>query len=137
MTNKAINTTIAPGSSATQGAARGGAADARVSGEAVADESEIRKGVLSEGLASEAGGSAGAGDAPTTDEANTAATEGLSALQVVGSMLAAGLGVQSSKNRERDFKQGLAGVFIAAGLIFTALFIGAVYTVVTLVLCTR
>lgn len=57
--------------------------------------------------------------------------------QVVGSMLAAGLGVQSSKNRERDFKQGRASVFIAAGLIFTGLFIAGVYTVVSLVLSTR
>ena len=61
----------------------------------------------------------------------------LNPLQVVASVFAAGLGVQSSKNRERDFRQGRAGVFIAAGLIFTALFIGAVYTVVTLVLSTR
>jgi hypothetical protein len=56
---------------------------------------------------------------------------------VVGSVLAAGLGVQSSRNRERDFKEGRAGVFIAAGLIFTALFIGGVYTVVSLVLAGR
>ena len=52
-------------------------------------------------------------------------------------MLAAGLGVQSSKNRERDFKQGRAGAFIAAGLIFTVLFVGTVYTVVQLVLSGR
>ncbi len=49
-------------------------------------------------------------------------------------VLAAGLGVQSSKNRERDFKQGRIGVFIAAGVIFTLLFIGTVATVVQLVL---
>lgn len=60
--------------------------------------------------------------------------EGLGPLQVVGSVLAAALGVQSSKNRERDFKQGRFGVFIAAGIIFTALFVGAVYLVVTTVL---
>jgi cell division septal protein FtsQ len=42
--------------------------------------------------------------------------------------------VQSSKNRERDFKQGRAGVFIAAGIVFTVLFIGVVFTVVQLVL---
>ncbi|MEM1156586.1 MAG: DUF2970 domain-containing protein [Pseudomonadota bacterium] len=59
---------------------------------------------------------------------------GLGPLQVLGSVLAAGLGVQSSKNRERDFKQGKAGVFIAAGIIFTLVFIGAVYTVVQIVL---
>jgi hypothetical protein len=60
-----------------------------------------------------------------------------SAIQVASSVLAAGLGVQSSRNRERDFKQGRAGVFIIAGLVFTALFVGGVYTVVTLVLSTR
>jgi len=54
----------------------------------------------------------------------------LNPLQVVGSVFAAGLGVQSSKNRERDFKQGRIGVFIAAGIVFTLLFIGAVVLVV-------
>jgi hypothetical protein len=58
----------------------------------------------------------------------------LKPLHVVSSVLAAGLGVQSSKNRERDFKQGRLGVFIAAGIIFTGLFITAVITVVQLVL---
>ena len=61
----------------------------------------------------------------------------LNPLQVVLSVLAAGLGVQSSKNRERDFKQGRAGTFIAAGLIFTLLFIGTVYAVVQVVLSGR
>lgn len=60
--------------------------------------------------------------------------EKLNPLQVVSSVFAAGLGVQSSKNRERDFKRGRIGVFIAAGLIFTLLFIGAVFTAVQLVL---
>ena len=58
----------------------------------------------------------------------------LNPFQVIGSVLAAGLGVQSSKNRERDFKQGRLGVFIAAGIVFTLLFMGTVYTVVQLVL---
>ncbi|MEO1079164.1 MAG: DUF2970 domain-containing protein [Pseudomonadota bacterium] len=61
----------------------------------------------------------------------------LGLLQVIGSVLAAGLGVQSSRNRERDFQQGRAGVFIVAGFIFTALFIGGVYTVVSVVLASR
>jgi len=60
--------------------------------------------------------------------------KGLGFLQVVSSVFAAGLGVQSSRNRERDFREGRAGTFIVAGLIFTALFIGAVLTVVKLVL---
>ena len=58
----------------------------------------------------------------------------LSPLQVISSVFAAGLGVQSSKNRERDFKQGRAGVFIASGIIFTLLFIAAVVFVVQTVL---
>ncbi len=67
-------------------------------------------------------------------EAENASQNRLNPLQVVSSVLAASLGVQSSKNRERDFKQGRAGVFIAAGIIFTLLFIGTVLTVVQLVL---
>jgi hypothetical protein len=58
----------------------------------------------------------------------------LNPLQVVGSVFAAGLGVQSSKNRERDFKQGRIGVFIAAGIVFTLLFIGVIVVVVQTVL---
>jgi hypothetical protein len=58
----------------------------------------------------------------------------LNTLDIVGSVLAAGLGVQSSKNRERDFKQGRLGVFIAAGIVFTLFFIGSVTFVVQLVL---
>ena len=58
----------------------------------------------------------------------------LNPMQVISSVFAAGLGVQSSKNRERDFKQGRAGVFIAAGIIFTLLFIGVVFTIVQIVL---
>ena len=62
------------------------------------------------------------------------AKDPMSLTQVVGSVFAAGLGVQSSKNRERDFKQGRFGVFVAAGVIFTLLFMGTVYGVVQLVL---
>ena len=69
---------------------------------------------------------------PATQEQDKASS--LKPLHVVGSVFAAGLGVQSSKNRERDFKQGRFGVFIAAGIIFTLLFIGTVVTVVQLVL---
>lgn len=58
----------------------------------------------------------------------------LNPLQVAGSVFAAGLGVQSSKNRERDFKQGNIGTFVAAGIVFTLIFIGCVMTVVQMVL---
>ncbi len=58
----------------------------------------------------------------------------LSILQVAQSVLAASFGVQSNKNRERDFKRGSAKVFIVAGVVGTALFVLTVYTVVKLVL---
>ncbi len=58
----------------------------------------------------------------------------LNPLQVISSVFAAGLGVQSSKNRERDFKQGRAGVFIAAGVIFTLGFIAVMVVIVQLVI---
>ena len=49
------------------------------------------------------------------------------------SVLAAALGVQSSKNRERDFTDGKASHFIVAGMVFTFLFIATVATIVNLV----
>ncbi len=58
----------------------------------------------------------------------------LKPLQVISSVFAAGLGVQSSRNRERDFRQGNLKIFIAAGLVFTLLFIGTLVTIVRLVM---
>jgi hypothetical protein len=55
-------------------------------------------------------------------------------LQVVASVLAAAFGVQSKKNRERDFKQGRFLPFIVTGIVFTALFVAGVYLVVSTVL---
>ena len=54
--------------------------------------------------------------------------------QVVGSVLAASFGVQSSKNRERDFKEGSFKTFVIAGILFTAIFIATIYLVVSTVL---
>jgi hypothetical protein len=53
---------------------------------------------------------------------------------VIGSVLAAGFGVQSKKNRERDFQHGKPVIFIITGLVFTILFISAVIMVVNTVL---
>lgn len=55
-------------------------------------------------------------------------------LSIVWSTLAAAFGVQSEKNRERDFKHGNIWVFIAAGIIFTTLFVFTVIGIVKLVL---
>lgn len=70
-----------------------------------------------------------------TDDSETPEdNKGLGAISAFASVFAAAFGVQSSKNRERDFKQGKFGTFVAAGLVFTALFVGTVYLVVTTVL---
>jgi hypothetical protein len=55
-------------------------------------------------------------------------------IQVIGSVLAAFFGVQSNKNRERDFKHGKASHFIIAGLLMTGVFVLLVWGVVRLVL---
>ena len=55
-------------------------------------------------------------------------------VKIIRSTLAAAIGVQSKKNRERDFEEGNAGAFIAAGIIFTALFITTALGVVQWVL---
>ena len=57
-----------------------------------------------------------------------------SILEVAFSVMAAAFGVQNSKNRERDFTRGNPLVFIAAGLIFTILFVMTIIGVVGLVL---
>ena len=60
-----------------------------------------------------------------------------SLLTVIRSILAAGIGVQSDKNRQRDFEDGNPLAFIVGGMIFTLLFIATVATVVGLVLSTH
>jgi hypothetical protein len=49
-------------------------------------------------------------------------------------VLAAAVGIQSSKNQQRDFKHGKAKVYIIAGIIYTLVFITTVVTVVRMVL---
>jgi len=53
---------------------------------------------------------------------------------LIKSILAAAIGVQSNKNRERDFQEGSPLAFIIGGFVFTLLFIATVATVVGLVL---
>ena len=56
------------------------------------------------------------------------------ALEVALSVIAAATGVQSSRNRERDFTHGNPIVFISAGFIFTVLLVLSIVGVVYLVL---
>lgn len=60
--------------------------------------------------------------------------KGPNLLQVISSVLAAGFGVQSSKNRERDFEHGNMSTFVGVGLVATVLFVLMIYGVVTLVI---
>lgn len=59
-------------------------------------------------------------------------TPGLSA--VVFAVLASAFGVNSSKNREKDFSAKSATPFIVAGIIFTLIFMLTLYGVVQMVL---
>jgi hypothetical protein len=58
----------------------------------------------------------------------------LSAWEVLTSTLAAALGVQSSRNRKRDFSRGRASHFIIAGVVFTILFVLGMVLIVNLIL---
>ena len=55
-------------------------------------------------------------------------------LQVFKSVLASFFGVQSAKNRERDFKHGKPSHYIIVGLILTMTFILTLWAVVKLVM---
>jgi len=57
----------------------------------------------------------------------------LGTAQVIGSTLAAVFGVQSRENKIRDFEHGHIGRFIAAGLLFTAVFVGGMIALVNLI----
>jgi len=57
-----------------------------------------------------------------------------SLLGVFGSVVASMFGVQSSRQREADFTHGKASHYIIVGLVMTAVFVLAVWGVVTLVM---
>jgi hypothetical protein len=54
--------------------------------------------------------------------------------QVVKSVLAAFIGVQSETNRKKDFEHGSLSTYVIAGFIFTALFVVAIIFIVSIVL---
>ncbi len=55
-------------------------------------------------------------------------------IQIVKSVLAAFVGVQSNKNREQDFTQGELKLYVIAGIIFTAAFVAGLIFLVSAVL---
>ena len=54
--------------------------------------------------------------------------------QVLHSVMAAAFGVQSAKNRSRDFTHGKPGQFLLVGLLFTVGFALTLFAIVNLVL---
>lgn len=58
----------------------------------------------------------------------------MSFLRAMKSVIQASFGVQSQENREHDFSRGKLWVFIVAALIFTAVFVLTIVTVVSMVL---
>lgn len=58
----------------------------------------------------------------------------LSFREMLQSVLAAAFGVQSGKNRTRDFSRGKPSHFIILGVLFTAIFVLVLYGLVKLVL---
>ncbi|MGE6792806.1 Protein of unknown function [Pseudomonas guineae] len=54
--------------------------------------------------------------------------------EMLQSVLSAALGVQSGKNRSRDFSRGKPSHFIILGVLFTATFVLVIFAVVKLVL---
>lgn len=55
-------------------------------------------------------------------------------IEMLHSVLAAAFGVQSGRNRERDFSRGKPSHFIALGVLFTLVFAAALFGIVKLVL---
>lgn len=58
----------------------------------------------------------------------------LSFREMLQSVLAAAFGVQSGKNRARDFSRGKPSHFIMLGVLFTAIFVLVLFGMVKLIL---
>ena len=75
-------------------------------------------------------------DKPSGQETHQETEElpSLTFLEMLGSVLSAAFGVQSQRNRERDFSRGKARHFILMGIAFTACFVVTIVLIVKLVL---
>ena len=60
--------------------------------------------------------------------------KGTNLLAIIQSVLASAFGVQSSRNKERDFSQGKPAHFLIAGVIGTISFILVLFIIVKVVL---
>ena len=55
-------------------------------------------------------------------------------IEVIKSVVSAAIGVQSDKNRKKDFEEGKLSTYLIAGLIFTVLFVISLIFLVTTIL---
>ena len=69
---------------------------------------------------------------PEAQENETQEKPGFWAITI--SVIAAAFGVQTDKNRQRDFSQGNPLAYIVGGLVFTVLFVLSIVGIVMLVL---
>ena len=58
----------------------------------------------------------------------------VSILSVMSSVVAASFGVQTNKNRERDFEQGRFHHFVIGGIVFAVIFILLIVGIVKIVM---
>ncbi len=56
-----------------------------------------------------------------------------SVIQVIKSVLSAIIGVQSEKNRQKDFEQGSLSTYVIVGIIFIALFVFGLVSLVSVI----
>jgi len=68
----------------------------------------------------------------TTDK--TENKKKVSLLSIMSSVTAASFGVQTKKNRERDFEQGRFHHFVIGGIVFAVLFILLIVGIVNVVM---
>lgn len=71
---------------------------------------------------------------PDRDPSSPPASSRPTLWQEIASILASFFGVQSSRNRQRDFTRGSPVRFVLLGLLMTLGFVLAVYTLVRLVI---
>jgi hypothetical protein len=77
---------------------------------------------------------AGLKERPTMTDQDKDPQAPLTLREMLQSVLAAALGVQSGKNRSRDFSRGKPTHFILLGVLFTALFVVVLLGAVKLIL---
>ena len=71
---------------------------------------------------------------PIMEDNDEKSEEKLSLIDVALSTCAAALGVQSSKNRKRDFSRGNPITFVFSGVLFTIIFVLIIVCIVHLVI---